>query len=276
MFLETGWAAVPIDGATCAAYRVKPLPGAERLPGILVIQEIWGVDEHIRDVTERLARAGYLVLAPDLYAWGERPPELAPERIQGAKRFLDTIPPQQWGDREARARALGALPAAEREQTAATLDGLFEARDEEWQTPLLDRMLAQLREDEYCDGRVACVGFCMGGTLAGRLASRAPGPDGAAVFYGMPPSAEEIKSIVCPFLGLYGAEDARVGAAIPAFIEAMVESGKDFEYHVYPGAPHAFFNDTRRSYRSAAARDAWARCLSFFARVLAPETWSAV
>ena len=106
MFLETGWAAVPIDSATCAAYRVKPLPGAERLPGILVIQEIWGVDEHIRDVTERLARAGYLVLAPDLYAWGERPPELAPERIQGAKRFLDTIPPQQWGDREARARAL--------------------------------------------------------------------------------------------------------------------------------------------------------------------------
>jgi carboxymethylenebutenolidase len=63
---------------------------------------------------------------------------------------------------------------------------------------------------------------------------------------------------------------------VPAFVEAMREWEKELEHRVYPAAPHAFFNDTRRSYRPAAARDAWARCLAFFARHLAPATWAAV
>jgi len=70
--------------------------------------------------------------------------------------------------------------------------------------------------------------------------------------------------------------DERITNAVPAFVAAMRAAGKELEHHVYPAAPHAFFNNTRRSYRPTAARDAWARCLSFFARHLAPATWAAV
>ena len=71
-------------------------------------------------------------------------------------------------------------------------------------------------------------------------------------------------------LGFYGADDTRITAAVPGFAEAMRRAGVAFEYHIYPDAPHAFFNDTRRSYRADAARDAWARCLMFFATHVGP------
>jgi carboxymethylenebutenolidase len=70
-------------------------------------------------------------------------------------------------------------------------------------------------------------------------------------------------------LGFYGADDTRISATVPDLAQAMARAGVAFEHHIYPGAPHAFFNDTRRSYRAGAARDAWARCLTFFAAHLA-------
>jgi carboxymethylenebutenolidase len=79
----------------------------------------------------------------------------------------------------------------------------------------------------------------------------------------MPPPAERLGGIACPLLGIYGGEDGRVTGAVPAFADAMSAAGKRFEHHVYPGAPHAFFNDTRPAYRVGAARDAWARTLGF-------------
>jgi carboxymethylenebutenolidase len=207
MFLETGWVDVAMGGETCSAYRARPMPASERLPGILLIQEIWGVDEHIQDVTQRFATAGYLALAPDLHARGARRPELEPERIQAVKRFLDTLPPQQWGDPAARTRALEILPPAERESTAATLGALFGPRDLDAQVSLLRQAVAFLRADAGCDGVVGCVGWCMGGTLSGLLACREPSLSAAVVFYGMPPTAEDIGALACPVLGLYGALD---------------------------------------------------------------------
>lgn len=70
-------------------------------------------------------------------------------------------------------------------------------------------------------------------------------------------------------LGLYGGDDPRITDGVPAFAEAMKLAGKSFEHHVYAGAPHAFFNDERRSYRLSPSRDAWARTLAFFAKHLA-------
>ena len=114
------------------------------------------------------------------------------------------------------------------------------------------------------------VGFCMGGGLSTLLACSDPELSAAAVFYGMPPSEERLQALVCPLLGFYGGADPRVTDTVPAMAKAIAEAGGSFEYHVYPGAPHAFFNDTRPAYRIEAARDAWARVLGFFARHLTP------
>lgn len=85
----------------------------------------------------------------------------------------------------------------------------------------------------------------------------------AVIYYGNAPQPERIGGIACPVTGFYGGKDARITDAVPAFAEAMKAAGKTFVSHVYPEAPHAFFNDTRPSYRADAARDAFSRTLAF-------------
>ena len=90
-----------------AAYLARPQGVAAPQPAVVVIQEIWGTDGHIQDVTRRLAAAGYTALAPDLYAeGGVRPPALVQERITEVMGFMNNLPPAAWGDPEARAKAL--------------------------------------------------------------------------------------------------------------------------------------------------------------------------
>ncbi len=270
MELETGWIEIVTPSGACSAFRARPLPVPGRLPGILVIQEVWGVDGHIQDLVLRFATAGYLALAPDLYTVGARPGELAPDRIAAVKAFLERVPPAVWTDPEERSKALALLPAEEGRKVAATMDGLFGRRDPEGQLRTLVHAVGSLRDDPAVNGHAGCVGFCMGGNLSARLAARDPALSAAVVFYGSPPPPEEIPAIRCPVLGFYGGDDARITLAVPAFAESMQAAGGSFEQHVYAGAPHAFFNDTRRSYHPAAARDAWARCLLFFAAHVSP------
>jgi carboxymethylenebutenolidase len=78
-----------------------------------------------------------------------------------------------------------------------------------------------------------------------------------------------VKALACPLVGFYGGADPRITDQVPAMAAAVESAGGSFEHHVYDGAPHAFFNDTRPSYRVEAARDAWARLLGFFNRHLA-------
>jgi len=75
-------------------------------------------------------------------------------------------------------------------------------------------------------------------------------------------------ALSCPLLGFYGGDDHRITDAVPTMAKTIEEIGGSFEHHIYPGAPHAFFNDTRPSFRVDAARDAWARLLGFFAEHL--------
>jgi carboxymethylenebutenolidase len=121
---------------------------------------------------------------------------------------------------------------------------------------------------ETKDQPVACVGFCMGGGLSALLACEEPELSGAAVFYGTTPPPEKVALVNCPIYAFYGSADARVNAGIPAFEQGMKEVGKPFEYHLYDGAGHSFFNDTRGSYNVNAARDSFARALSFFSQIL--------
>jgi carboxymethylenebutenolidase len=261
-----------------AAYVAWPRSTSGPMPGVLVIQEVWGVDHHICDLVERFATAGYLALAPDLYsAGGGRPPVLAPERVASAKEFLNTIPSTEWmavlGDEARRAEALGKLPSEEGQAVGETLGALFSGAggDPQRHLKVLHAAVAFLRAHPACAGRpVGSVGFCLGGSLSAQLACEEPELGAAVVFYGSSPPAEKVGSIRCPLRGFYGHDDPRIVSGLTAFEDALTEAGVDHELRIYRDTGHAFFNDTRPSYRPEAARDAWGRMLAFFAQALEP------
>jgi carboxymethylenebutenolidase len=255
-------------------YFAVPERAAAPLPAVLVLQEVGGVNDQIMDVTRRIAMAGYAVLAPDLFAVdGVRPAPLSRERIGEAMAFMAKLPPAAMGDPAVRNAELAKLPEAERLRVAETMTQIFSSAAPGRMDGFLGSMKKAFRylraeRPETRGQKVACVGFCMGGGLSALLACEEPELAGAAVYYGTAPAAEKVPAIRCPVIAFYGAKDQRVNAGIPAFAEAMRESGKSFEHHVYEGAGHAFFNDAAGSYEVKAARDSFARLLAFFARVL--------
>ncbi|GIM47994.1 carboxymethylenebutenolidase [Collibacillus ludicampi] len=242
------------------------------LPVVIVIQEIWGTDAHILELTDRFAKAGYLAVAPDLYAEdGQRPAELKEDRIEQVKDFLNTLPPTVWHDPNARYAELKKLPERKREDIQSTFETLFGglARMDQY-LEILKATFQFLQNYEYSRGqKVASTGYCMGGALSAMLAGVEPRLAGAVVYYGNLPQKEQLQGIQCPVLGFFGGLDERITSQVPGFAEAMKEAGKSFTYEIYEGAHHAFFNDTRTSYHVDAARDAWAKTLRFFKEVLA-------
>jgi carboxymethylenebutenolidase len=243
------------------------------LPAMVVIQEAWGVDAHIEDVTLRFAKAGYVALAPDLFARdGERPAHFARPRMDALKEFVNTMPPAAWTDAKVRDEALGKLPEPSRSDLAesfAALQTTVMAQVESFVPALVDAAEYLRSSHPVSRGaRVGSVGYCLGGGLSGRLACADPKLGAAVIYYGHAPPADRIPGIACPVLGLYGALDARVNAGIADFVAAMQRHGKSFEHHIYEGAPHAFFNDTRPPYHAAASRDAFARTLELLRRAL--------
>lgn len=195
-------------------------------PGVLVVQEWWGLNGHIKDVTARFAREGYTALAPDLYS-----------RL-GHKVTSDPKEAQR----------------------------LMEALDEETALLDLEAALQYLKTLDCVDeDRLGVVGFCMGGSYALRLACR-PGVVRAAIpFYGQVPEDAILQRLACPVLYFYGDADPWIARQeVNRFRECLKRSKKTGEVVIYPNAPHAFFNDTRRDvYRADAARDAWQRTLAF-------------
>lgn len=278
MELVTEWVTYDGPAGAVSAYMVRPKAAPGPLSGVIVIQEIWGADEHIADVTERFASAGYLAVAPDLFsAGGGRPPALSDERIARAKAFLNTIPPLEWGsvmgDENRRNEELSKLPDEQGRQVGETLGTLFSgpARDTEAHVANLRAAFSYVREHPASGGRaVASIGYCMGGGLSARLACEEPELGAAAIYYGGSPEPDQVARIRCPTRGFYGENDPRIMEGVPGFEQALEAAGVDHELRVYPDAGHAFFNDGRPSYRQEAARDAWARTLQFFAEALDP------
>lgn len=252
---------------TYTAYVVRPERATEPLPAIIVIQEIWGVDRHIQDVTRRFAQAGYVAMAPDLYAQdGSRPEMLLAERVEEAKRFLDTLAPGTWGNPELRNAELAKLESNQREKVGETLATLFGGLQ-------MDNYIQQLMETavflraDYGPSKgqpTGSIGYCMGGALSAQLACRDADLKAAVVYYGSAPDASLLHGVKASVRGFYGGLDRRISDAAPAFAQSMRNAGKDFAYEIYEGAEHAFFNDSRRSYNARAARDSLARTLQFF------------
>jgi len=214
------------NGETLTGYVARPAEGAA-LPAVIVVQEWWGLNEHIKDVARRVAKEGYVALAPDLYKG-----QVATEPDEARKLVMELD-----------------MPAAVQEISSAA-------------TYLLGQ--------EYVAGdKVGVVGFCMGGGLALRAAMAGDTTGAAVALYGQPLSPEEAANVQAPVLGLYGENDSGIPVAgVKAMQEALTAAGVENEFMIYPGAAHAFFNDTRNSYNPAAAEDAWPRLLAWFQKYL--------
>lgn len=247
------------------------------LPAVLLIQEAWGVDAHIQDVARRFADAGYAVLAPDLYALeaGQRAAAVSQERMSELTAFGESVAPGALFDPAARAVELDKLDDAEKrarlgETVTALLGpgGLLENRAE--YVAHLGEAVTFLRDHcEHSKGRpIGAVGYCLGGGLSAALAVHDARLSAAVIYYGASPPPDSAAQVACPMLGFYAGGDTRINDTVEPFAEAMKQAGKQFEHHLYAQAKHAFHNDGRRSYDVAAARDAFARTLGFFARQL--------
>lgn len=216
------------DGATILAYLSRPR-GAGPFPAVMVCHENRGLVEHIKDVTRRLAKAGYVGLAPDLLSREGGTDRLDSTQVPG---ILGNVPPTRFvQDFQATFRYLQAQP--------------FVRRD-----------------------RIGMVGFCFGGGVTWRVATKLPELRAAVVFYGPNPPLEDVPGIQAPVLAIYAERDNFVNPGIPAIENAMRQNGKVFERVIYPNTDHAFHNDTGPRYNAGAARDAWSRTLAWFERYL--------
>ena len=214
------------DGAAISGYLTRP-KGDDRRPAVVVIHGWDGIDDHIRDVARRLAKAGYVALAPDLLS-----------RQGGTSSF----------------------PSSE----AAIAAG--RKLDNEMITKDLTGAVNFLKAQNFVRPKIGVIGFCWGGGKTLMFTTRSKDLAASVIYYGSNPSnLDDVKNITAPVLGQYGAADERITSGVPKLEEAMKRYGRSFEYKIYPGAPHSFNTDTSpRSYREEAAREAWSRTLEFF------------
>ena len=255
---------------TIEGYLAVPSGSRGSHPGLVVIHEIWGLDDHIRSVADRFAQEGYVVLAPDLYT-GEFREDMRPERIRAGMQLLRSAPPEVQRDPRQLQPRLGERTPEERK----ALTTLMRVMDPSQQKVFAEELTGAtrfLRERPEVKPRgVGALGFCMGGGLVARLATLDPELKAAVIFYGSNPPIEEVPRIRAAVLGLYGGEDHRITDTVPEFQEAARRAGIRFQQHVYPGAKHAFFNDSRPEvYDARAAADAHEKVLEFLHRELGP------
>jgi carboxymethylenebutenolidase len=234
---------VEIQGVeTYRAAAAGPLKG-----GLVVIEEIWGLVPHIKDVADRFAAEGYLVLAPELLG-----------DLLGAENGQELMEARNDPDEAKRTAAQPKL----RELFSGMQDPSFAAGA----VAKLTKVVDALEAEPGVDGRIGVLGFCFGGTYSFALAAADPRVKAAVPFYGSAPSPDDIAKIQAPILALYGQHDERLIEALPGVESAMAEAGVDFTDHVYPDSGHAFFNDTNpHSFNDADAKDAWTRANEFLA-----------
>jgi len=212
-----------------AGYLARPKADGT-YPGVIVIHENRGLTDHIRDVARRVAKAGYVALAPDLASRGGGTTKVGADKIAGF--FANAKPEELVKDLNAGVDFLG-------------------------------------QQSGVSPNKYGVVGFCFGGALTLRLAAANPKIAAAVPYYGVTPDpASQMSATNAAILGQYGATDQRVDATIPALEQVMQQSGKTFQKYLYEGAGHAFNNDTGQNYNEAAAVAAWPRTLDWFGKYL--------
>jgi len=227
---ETGgeWVKVNHGGREVNCFITYP-EVKDKAAAVVVIHEIFGLTDWVRGVTDQLAEAGYISIAPDLLC-GAAPGGGGTAELGGSdavRKTISALPPEQvTADLKAAADYAAKLPAS--------------------------------------NGKVAVAGFCWGGAQAFRFAANDPDLKAAFVFYGTPPtSAEEFSKINCPVHGFYAGNDARVTQTVPQAAEQMKAAAKTYEPVTYEGAGHGFMRAGEAPDASGAnkkARDqAWKR-----------------
>jgi carboxymethylenebutenolidase len=236
---------VPIEGHngdTIYSYLARPL-GPGPYPGVVVIMEVFGLLEHIKEITRKMASHGYNAIAPDLYH-REGPGD--PEVVAAAVRETGGVPDD---------RCIGDLEGA----------------------------VAYLRSLSTSNGKVGMHGYCSGGRQTYLAACNIPSLDAAVVCYGggvvaapdqltprRPVSVVDMTpDLACPLLGLFGVEDRNPSPEhVARMDEDLKKHGKTYEFHTYEAAGHGFFADYRPSYRQAAAVDGWNRLFAWYEKYL--------
>jgi len=232
--LVTGDVTIPAGDRDIPGYRSRPSSGRD-WPVVVVCQEIFGLHEYIKDACRRLAREGYLAVAPDYYV-RQGDPKNAPD-----------------------AQAAAAIAMRKPD------DELF--RD-------LDATCAWAATDGGSAEKLAVIGFCRGGRNVWAYSAQNPRLKAGVAWYGPvsgQPSAltprtplDLVADIKCPILGLYGEADTGIPVeGLRRMETAMREAGKRFTLVIYPGAPHGFHADYRPSYREEPARAGWRLMLEF-------------
>jgi carboxymethylenebutenolidase len=234
--LEAGEVKIPVTDGEVPAYRALP-EGAKNLPVILVVQEIFGVHEHIKDICRRLAKLGYFAVAPELYARQGDVSKLTD--FQEILKIVSKVPDSQvMSDLDATAGWVKATGKAD-------------------------------------VSRLGITGYCWGGRIVWLYGAHNPNLKAGVAWYGrLKNPADELHpkhpvdvaaSISAPILGLYGGADNGIPiATVEEMREALKAAGKTAEIVVYPDTPHAFFADYRPSYRKEQAEDGWKRMLEWF------------
>jgi carboxymethylenebutenolidase len=216
----------PGKACTLKAYVAEPADGGAH-PAVIVVQEWWGLDDHIKDVTRRFAAQGYLGVAPDLYSRQghkvAKDPNLAGRLMEGLK----------LGD---------------------GIDDLLST---------IDWIKAQ---GAAFSGRIGVIGFCMGGSYATMLPCVSRDIAAAAPFYGEIPPDDKLQNLNCPIFYAYGENDGWIQRKdVDRLAAGLKKLNKPGEAKVYAGCSHGFFNDTRPDVYSAKdAKDAWERALRLF------------
>ena len=243
--LTTGLAAadskVSSGGFQVPVYEAHPsAPG--KYPIVVVIPEVFGMHEHIKDVVRRFAKEGYFAITFEPYAREGGVLQLT--EMSEVQKVVNAVPDAQvMGD-------LDAIVAYAKKQASARSD------------------------------RIGVTGFCRGGLYTLLYAGHSKEIKAAVAWYGQikPDKSPGIRTagpldiasrISAPVLGLYGEADLGIPVADVREMEAALKAaGKTAEFVTYPGAPHAFFADYRPSYRADAAKDGWGRCLAWFNKYL--------
>lgn len=215
------------DGVTVTAYVAAPVTTEQR-SAVIVVQEWWGLVEHIKDIAKRFAGEGYIAIAPDLYS------------------------------------RLGHAVTTDSNEAGALMNRLSQ---EDGLKDLQATLLYLKTVPEVDAARIGVAGFCMGGFYALMLPCLTGDIKAAVPFYGQVPNPDTpLQNLGCPVLYIYGEEDGWITKTdVQRLAAALKKYKKSGEVKTYPGATHAFFNDTRQEvYKAAEAKDAWTRTLTFF------------
>jgi carboxymethylenebutenolidase len=235
--IEAGEVKIPTADGTLPAYRAMPDKGGP-FPTVLVVQEIFGVHEHIKDLCRRLAKQGYFAIAPELYA---RQGDVS--QMTDIGKIISEV--------------VSKVPDA---QVMSDLDAA----------------VAYAKETGKADtSKLAVTGFCWGGRIVWLYAAHNPNLKAGVAWYGRLVGAADplhpkhpvdvVADLKAPVLGLYGEADTGIPLdSVEKLRAAAKAAGKPAEIVVYPGAPHGFNADYRPTYRAEPATDGWKRMLAWF------------